>query len=58
MSAEINNRRYAYGEVKTWPAKLIKFRPDILEILEKHRGSKSWPKFMEEIAQMLTSKPQ
>lgn len=53
------SERYQYGDgVKAWPAKLIKFHPEVLKVLEEHRGSKSWPKFMAELAQMLTRKPQ
>lgn len=54
----MSNERYGYGDVKAWPAKLIKFDPKVLEVLEKHRGKKSWPKFMAAIAEMLNRKPQ
>lgn len=53
----MSSERYQYGDgVKTWPAKLIKFDPKVLEVLEKHRGKKSWPKFMAAIAEMLNRK--
>jgi hypothetical protein len=49
--------RYQYGQgVKNWPAKLIKFDPEVLKTLEEHRGNKSWTKFMAEIAKILKTR--
>lgn len=52
-----NNRKY-YGEVKSWPQFNAKIHPDVLKILNRYRGPKSWSRFMEDIATMLDSRPE
>jgi len=57
MSEESSNRKRFYGEVKTWPRTTIQLHPDVLKILNRYRGPKSWSRFMEDVAVMLDSDP-
>lgn len=58
MNEQINNRRRFYGEVKGWPSVFAKIHPDVLRILNRYRGSKSWSRFLEDVAVMLDSQPE